>query len=400
MGGPNASSQPRLAVVVDNLSTNCLGRGYLLAKLLAQDFQVRIVGTLPDGATIWPPCPRDEIPIEVLGMGDLSWGQLGRLASKLEADVLVASKPMRNSFGLALLAKRHRQRPLVLDIDDWEAGGSGSLVWARLLGAVFQPWRWRKSWSLALDRLASRADAVTVASTWLQARYGGQLLPHVRDPQALDPRRFTGASVRSRLGLEQSRIVLFLGTPRPHKGLEEAAAAVDQLRQLHARFLIVGAEADAAYPQTVLKQSSTVILHPPCSMSEAPEFLAAADVVVIPQRDTPFAQAQLPAKLIDAMAMARPIVATAVSDIPRLLEGCGLVVPPGDSAALVRAFQWVFDHPTEAGEMGLRARDRMVSELSCEAGHDILLGAVNAAIARHEARPSGRSSSPHKFVST
>jgi glycosyltransferase involved in cell wall biosynthesis len=38
---------------------------------------------------------------------------------------------------------------------------------------------------------------------------------------------------------------------------------------------------------------------------------------------------QIPAKLFDAMAMAKPIVATDVNDFAGILDGCGLVVKPG-----------------------------------------------------------------------
>ena len=41
-----------------------------------------------------------------------------------------------------------------------------------------------------------------------------------------------------------------------------------------------------------------------------PEIVSAADVIVVPQRNTPAAQAQFPLKLTDGMAMAKPILAT------------------------------------------------------------------------------------------
>src|SRR4030095_6342594 len=50
----------------------------------------------------------------------------------IDGDVLVASKPRPTSFGLALLARRSRRRPLLLDIDDWEVGFfSRSGAWGR-----------------------------------------------------------------------------------------------------------------------------------------------------------------------------------------------------------------------------------------------------------------------------
>ncbi len=389
MSEPTVSSKQRLVVLVDNLSTNSLSRGYVLAKLLAQDFNVRIAGVLPAGAEVWPPCPHD-LPIQVLATGAPSWRELGQIARRLEADVLVPSKSLKNSFGLALLARRHRDRPLMLDMDDWEPGCSGLSLWGKLMETAVQPRKWHRTWTLALDHFTGRADAITVASSWLQQRYGGRLLPHVRDATELDPSRRTGVALRKRLGLEQNKVVLFLGTPREHKGLEEAASALDRLGRDDVRFLIVGAQQGTRYTREVLERLPLVVLLPPYSMPEAPDYLAAADVVVIPQRDTPFSRAQLPGKLIDAMAMARPIIGTAVSDIPRLLEGCGLVVPPGDVPALTEAFRWMFDHPAEAMAMGQRARERMVRGISYEAGRPVLLEAVQTAVERYKSRASPR----------
>lgn len=65
----------------------------------------------------------------------------------------------------------------------------------------------------------------------------------------------------------------------------------------------------------------------------------------------------MPAKIFDAMAMGRPIVATAVSDIPDILsEGCGLIVTPGDVYALAEAIAYMLDDPAAAERMGFAAR--------------------------------------------
>jgi glycosyltransferase involved in cell wall biosynthesis len=98
-----------------------------------------------------------------------------------------------------------------------------------------------------------------------------------------------------------------------------------------------------------------------------PEFITAADVVAVPQRETHASRAQMPAKLFDAMAMARPVVATAVSDIPYALEGCGWVVDAGEPARLAEALAEVIDDPAEAQARGESARRRCIKEFSWDA---------------------------------
>ncbi|MFE4703191.1 glycosyltransferase family 4 protein [Streptomyces sp. NPDC056738] len=72
--------------------------------------------------------------------------------------------------------------------------------------------------------------------------------------------------------------------------------------------------------------------------------------------------------LTRALAAARPVVATAVSGVPDLVEhgATGLLVAPADPAATARAVGWLLDHPREATEMGRqgsrRVRGPVVSE--------------------------------------
>ena len=89
-----------------------------------------------------------------------------------------------------------------------------------------------------------------------------------------------------------------------------------------------------------------------------PEYLAVADILLVPQRQTTDSVGQIPAKLFDAMAMGKPIVATRVSDIKEVLGGCGYLADPGKPDQLVDAIQLILDHPEEAQRKGREARER------------------------------------------
>ena len=45
----------------------------------------------------------------------------------------------------------------------------------------------------------------------------------------------------------------------------------------------------------------------------------------------------MPMTLLEAMAQARPIVATSVGGVPSVIRGCGMVAPPGDVHELATA---------------------------------------------------------------
>ncbi len=73
------------------------------------------------------------------------------------------------------------------------------------------------------------------------------------------------------------------------------------------------------------------------------------------------------------MAMAKPIISTNVpvcvlrtgrSDIPEIMDSCGWIVEPENPKQLAKTIKYVFDHPVEAKEQGLKAREKCVKEYS------------------------------------
>ena len=151
--------------------------------------------------------------------------------------------------------------------------------------------------------------------------------------------------------------------------------------------LIVGAEPGDPFTTRLANLGGrAVTIQPPQPWSAIGPTLIAADAVALSQRDLPFAQAQLPAKLFDAMALARPIVATAVGELPGILAGCGVIVPPGDVAALARALRRELTDPLAAAVLGQAARERCIERFSWEATTPVLAGVMAQAVA---ARRSG-----------
>jgi glycosyltransferase involved in cell wall biosynthesis len=89
-----------------------------------------------------------------------------------------------------------------------------------------------------------------------------------------------------------------------------------------------------------------------------------ANMIVLPQRNNSSAVGQIPAKVFDAMAMAKPIIATRVSDLPIILDGCGLIVEPGNINALSDSILWVLENETEAKKLGNKARIKCINKYS------------------------------------
>jgi glycosyltransferase involved in cell wall biosynthesis len=115
-----------------------------------------------------------------------------------------------------------------------------------------------------------------------------------------------------------------------------------------------------------------IIQLPKASYSEMPKRVAAAHIVVVPQRQHPAAQAQFPLKLTDGMAMAKPILATSVGDVPRILQDTGYLVNPDKPEELAAGIQNIFSDYTTAKKKGAAAREICIKDYSIQSMANIL----------------------------
>jgi len=96
---------------------------------------------------------------------------------------------------------------------------------------------------------------------------------------------------------------------------------------------------------------------------DVPELVALLDVFVLPS-----VWEGLPLSLLEALALARPVVATATDGILEVIEDgdCGLVVPTKDPEALARAIVRLLGDRDEARRMALRGQQKMYVEFGVD----------------------------------
>jgi glycosyltransferase involved in cell wall biosynthesis len=99
------------------------------------------------------------------------------------------------------------------------------------------------------------------------------------------------------------------------------------------------------------------------SRSNVPALLALADVSVLPSLEEGF-----PNAVLEAMAAGKPVVASLVGGIPEaVVHGTtGLLVPPGDPAALAEAILALLEDPVRAEAMGRAGRERVASRFGMD----------------------------------
>jgi glycosyltransferase involved in cell wall biosynthesis len=355
----DAGDKRWITVLSPTLTSNAVFRTHTIVQLLRARFRVQLIG-FDSSNHLYEPLAADETiagatRYHAKGLAAWTW-RVRKLETVVRGDAIIAVKPMLGSFGAALILGRRLRRPVILDIDDWEPGFlSSSPYWE------FRSWgpRWFFStesplFIRLLDGFVYRAAAVTVSNSFLQARYGGHWIPHVRD---------TSAFRASSIALPAHRkTVLFAGSPRGHKGLPTLLKAWKRLGRADSELrLAIPNLTDPILQSERVLDIKNVVLTGPHRFAEIPGILADSSVVVVPQDNVSGAVGQLPMKLIDAMAAAKPIVATDVGDAARwLTDGAGIVVTPGSVNALADGLAAALDHPEAWKAMGDKARARLL----------------------------------------
>ncbi|MBE9039682.1 glycosyltransferase family 4 protein [Oscillatoriales cyanobacterium LEGE 11467] len=379
-------STPKVSILVSDLSKSGAGRwgGAVRTFLLARSIQnlgyeVEILGF------IFGDEPPDSIPKDLpfkTVPGKNYPGFLAsatQLLSQIEGDILYALRPKPTTFGLALLKKMQTQCRVILDIDDWELSWHGGDDWkyqpslkqfARDIlkpnGALRYPDA--PFYLKRMESMVSRADEITVHTEFLQKRFGGVYVPNGKDTSLFEPEKYDRETSKKKYGLSGYRILMFPGAPRPYKGVEDVLVALDRLAWPDLRLAIVGGSPYDDYDRQLLSRwGRWIVKLPTCPVEQMPEVVAAADIIVVPQRDVPAARAQFPLKLTDAMAMAKPILATRVGDIPTIIEDGGFLVDPSSPEQIAEQIQWIFEHLEDARERGSKARERCVEHYSINA---------------------------------
>ena len=369
----------KVSILAPNFCKGGIVRAYLLGQVFQKlNYEVEILGFL-FGENVYPEAPSD-LPTFYLEGCDYPqfFGAGKKLLNKIKGDIVCAVKPKPTSYGVALMDKIFHHRPLILDIDDWELSWYGGDEWQyrpnfkqlardvlKKKGALRNPEhplyiKWMES-------SIKHADAIVAHTQFLLNRFGGSYLPNGKDTDLFDPDKYDPQLSREHYGLAEYRILMFPGAPRPHKGLEDVLMALDSLNEPDLRLVIVGGNPYDDYDEQLKERwGRWIITLPPQGIEKMPFAVSAAHVVVVPSRDTAIAWAQFPLKLTDGMAMAKPVLATRVGDIPTILNDTGYLVNPSSPEEIAENIQLIFQDLEAANHRGKMARERCVKHYSLD----------------------------------
>lgn len=354
----------RVALFVRRLQDNALGRAYFLWQL-AQVAGMSVEIFSAEGDEVWGPLAGTPFAADchsVLADGDHP--------GFARFDLVIAVKPLPESFGIAERIAAASGTPLMIDVDDPDLEYELSLQYPlRRLGKLLL--RGRRSRALYRARRRIRSYPTITSNPWLHARYGGIVIPHARED--------TGPG---RPHAERPPVIAFVGTNRPHKGVDELRAAVAATQAEGYSLTITDDPPHDAQPWERWVGSGN-------TLDEGLEMVRGSDVVVTPNRDGEHGRGQLPAKLIDAMLLGRAIVVTDVEPMPWAIGDAGLVARAGSAQSLSEALRRLAD-PALRERLGAAARERALRLFSLEANAPVFEEAVRSAIATGLAPAAGR----------
>jgi len=301
-------------------------------------------------------------------------------------DVIHFQKCFYHAAIPAIIAGLLSAKPVHYDWDDWEF---------KIFEASTEPGLLRDIvWIFIgfLEKIIPRAvDTVSVASYRLRSECEKLGLEEGRIFEAhvgADITRFgpgvSGERVRREYGIE-GPLVLYLG--QLHGGqyvelfIEMASVLINEHRP-DLSFMIVG----DGYRSEELKKltrrldlDGRVIFTGAVDHTAVPGYIAAADICVACFQKNDVTVCKSPLKIVEYLASGKPIVASNVGEVPRMLGGAGILAAPGDPRSLADGVARLLADNGLRRELGLCARRRAEEEYNWKVTAGNLLKAYQKA---------------------
>ena len=159
--------------------------------------------------------------------------------------------------------------------------------------------------------------------------------------------------------------VACVANARPHKGLIyfiQAAATLSDLKDLH--FILVGKNiTKEPYVSQIERSGMSDRIHVTGYRNDAPEIIAACDVLVVPS-----IREGLPRVILESLAYKTPVITSANEVSMEIIENDvnGYVVPIRDADGIAQKIRFLYDNPETLKRLSDNSQARLKKELSAE----------------------------------
>jgi len=175
----------------------------------------------------------------------------------------------------------------------------------------------------------------------------------------------TPSPYRAEFGIPDDAVVaLYAGNLGEKQGVDLLDPVARRLADAGAYLVICGEGAARPRLEAAVAGVSTVRLGDLQPAERLDALLNLADVHLLPQRHGA-ADLVMPSKLTGMLASGRPVVASAApgTGLAQWVDGCGVVVPPGDADAMAEAVISLANDPDRRRSLGAAARQRALERL-------------------------------------
>ena len=290
---------------------------------------------------------------------------LGRWRADL---VIVESPPRPLAVGGAAIAARARAPLLLYVADLWPdvALSMGALRegWAARRLRALESWAYARSWRITVPTEGLRRALVAHPSA---GETKTLLLPNGVDPGVFHPVDPDDcAAERELLGPVADRaLFVYAGTVGHAQALDTIVDAARLCRDDHGiGFAVVGDGPEQARLAERARDLPNIRFTGAVPPERVARIFSLARATLAPLRDVALFESTRPAKILPSLACARPVIFSGRGEMAALIarEGCGLVVPPEDPAALAAAVRALAASREDARAMGERGREWALRE--------------------------------------
>jgi len=332
-----------------------------------------------------------------------TFNKLRRLVSAYDIDIIHVFNPTLTCGIPGWLAARLCHKPLVLEFSDLvinfgiDTGQMNPKLLLTKLGLFIQ------------NKLPFRADMV-IATNFIGKMLESKGMPPERIsiiPCGVSTTMFypeiDASEIRQKYGLGDSIVILYQGLVCKAYGIDTLLDAMSEVsnKNKKAKLLIVGFHRsrervgfeldeeiiDFRKKAAQLGIKDKVIFTGPQPPEAIPSFIAASDICVNPMPYTLTCRAGSPIKVFEYMAVAKPVVATALDSVEGVVINgeTGLITKP-EADDIAQKILLLAENPGIRDKIGRNARQKVVAEYEWEKLGDKLIDAYWQAIENRSLR--------------
>jgi glycosyltransferase involved in cell wall biosynthesis len=211
-----------------------------------------------------------------------------------------------------------------------------------------------------LEHIAGKMfDAIVVAEPVLNKYYPAKKTTLVRNFPPVD--KFTDLPIPYE---KRNRWLVYIGLLSKPRGIMEMAEGAKMAKQRSSFEFVVGGKFAPPSLKNEYLENNVLRFLDWLSLDELVNVLKESQVGIIIPNPIERYLTNYPVKMFEYMAAGLPVIASKLGVSAEFVEECrgGILVDPTDPTDVANAIQWLFNHPEEAKEMGIRGREMVFSK--------------------------------------